>query len=168
MRTIVQLHRHLSVLIVIVKLLLNYNWGLRTTLLAGPLRSEGRTLVGLEYDLVEWLEFVGVVYPFHGDAGLLAMLEVVCAIGDILLWAAAQVADAALACRTGHVVVGERVEWLEFVSVHARIGPLFGSLYKCLDSTSGGAYALLNSLDIIIISYTCIPSIDNQPKVENV
>lgn len=101
-RTIIQFHGPHPILVVIIVLLLDNYRGLRTTLLASALRAEGRALVGLEYDLLERLEFVGVVYVTNGDSSLLAMLEVVCAIRNILLGGAAHITHTALACGGGH------------------------------------------------------------------
>ena len=97
MRTVVQLHRHLSILIVVVELLLHRHWGLRNSFLAGVLGAIGGVLVRLADDLLEGLELVGVVDEPDVHARLLAMVEVVRAIGNVLLGAIARVAQAALA-----------------------------------------------------------------------
>ena len=101
-RTVIQLHRHLAVLVVVIKLRHGGYGGLGSAFLACALDAEGRALVGLAHDLLEWLEFVGVVDIGDSNTCLLAMLEVIGAVWNVLLRSAAYVADTALACRGGH------------------------------------------------------------------
>ncbi|KAI0780515.1 hypothetical protein BD413DRAFT_497710 [Trametes elegans] len=87
-----QLHRHLPVL-VLLRLLADHYWRLRAAFLARDLRPEWRAVVGLADDLVEWLELVGHALDIADrDPGLLPMLEIVGAVWDVLLGAAAEVA----------------------------------------------------------------------------
>lgn len=101
-RTVFEFHRHLPVLI-ILRLLVHDYWCLRAALLARDLGPERGAVVGLADDLVKRLELVGhAVDVANRDSSLLAMLEVVGAVWDVLLGPAAKVAQAALACGGGH------------------------------------------------------------------
>ena len=89
-RTGVQLHRYLSVsIILLIRWHPHGNRSLGAAFLACGLRTERRALVGLAHDLLKRLELVGGVDDADSDTGLLAMLEVVCTVGNVLLWAAA-------------------------------------------------------------------------------
>ena len=102
-RTIINIHRLLSVLIIIVIILgLHDDGGLNNAFLSYVWNAVGSVLVRLTDDLLERFEFVGVVNGVDGHAGLLAKLKVVRMVGNVLLRAISWATDAALAAGGGH------------------------------------------------------------------